>query len=849
MLFSRVLSARAILCAGLAALAAVPGAAAQMTPITLSGFTRDLVVENTAKSPWAFSAESFDTVNNCFYERKLPGSTKGLPVGGGFTSVADPTVQGQLAPYDGPNALFLDVVIPTDTLTFDAADQVAYDAIAVFASSANGGGTGTLFVNFTDGGSSDAINFNAPDWFNVTANNALNNLGRVNLSNKTVDDGSAGNPRIYQTVINLATLGLNNRAVASITFLKPGASASTAIFGASGQRAVTSATPIEVSGWNRDIVVESTATPPYAGFASSFDTFNNISWYEAGLPGSTKGLPFGGSFLSLANPAIQGQFQPYNAPNALFLDVNAPLGSLAFPPASQRPFDFLVVFACSSNQGGVGSLTINFTDSSASESIPFNAQDWFNVTTNNALNNLGRLNLTSDAIDDGSAGNPRVYQTVIDLASRGLSDRAVASISFTKPAVGGAAQNTVVMGVSGQPVPGVTGACSFADGTCGLLPEANCIAAGGTYNGDNTSCPQTGACIAASGECSIRTAANCAFVGGTYQGDGAVCPAPGACIAANGDCTQLNSFQCEFQGGTFLGAGQPCPATGACCTAEGCLILNSFQCAFVAGSYQGDATICDLTYTSIAPDAAAFENISSTGIQITSWTGTVDDGNTPIDVGFSFPFFNESHGVAYVGTNGLITFNTGSNAFNNTCVPAAGAPNNAVYPLWDDYHLHASHTGRVFYETRFSPTRLIVQWDLVGHYNAGAPPVDQSTFQAILYENGDIDFRYAAIAPVAACGAAGAGATVGIENANGTLGISYDNTLLGKGSTALATQPLSPCPTCAADFNNDDVVNSQDFFDFLTAFFASAPNADFNRDNLVNSQDFFDFLTAFFAGC
>ncbi len=54
---------------------------------------------------------------------------------------------------------------------------------------------------------------------------------------------------------------------------------------------------------------------------------------------------------------------------------------------------------------------------------------------------------------------------------------------------------------------------------------------------------------------------------------------------------------------------------------------------------------------------------------------------------------------------------------------------------------------------------------------------------------------------------------------------------------------------CAADFNCDAAVNSQDFFDFLTAFFASSPDADFNADKVVNSQDFFDFLTAFFDGC
>jgi hypothetical protein len=59
-------------------------------------------------------------------------------------------------------------------------------------------------------------------------------------------------------------------------------------------------------------------------------------------------------------------------------------------------------------------------------------------------------------------------------------------------------------------------------------------------------------------------------------------------------------------------------------------------------------------------------------------------------------------------------------------------------------------------------------------------------------------------------------------------------------------------PGCPCDFNPDGVINSQDFFDFLVAFFASDPSADFNNDTLVNSQDFFDFLTCFFnppKGC
>ncbi|MGE3107606.1 MAG: beta strand repeat-containing protein [Phycisphaerales bacterium] len=54
---------------------------------------------------------------------------------------------------------------------------------------------------------------------------------------------------------------------------------------------------------------------------------------------------------------------------------------------------------------------------------------------------------------------------------------------------------------------------------------------------------------------------------------------------------------------------------------------------------------------------------------------------------------------------------------------------------------------------------------------------------------------------------------------------------------------------CNSDTDNNGTVNSQDFFDFIAAFFTGGPVADFNRDGIVNSQDFFDFLALFFAGC
>ncbi|MBC7773550.1 MAG: hypothetical protein H7210_13730 [Pyrinomonadaceae bacterium] len=54
--------------------------------------------------------------------------------------------------------------------------------------------------------------------------------------------------------------------------------------------------------------------------------------------------------------------------------------------------------------------------------------------------------------------------------------------------------------------------------------------------------------------------------------------------------------------------------------------------------------------------------------------------------------------------------------------------------------------------------------------------------------------------------------------------------------------------TAACDWDDSGDVISQDFFAFLTDFFAS--NADFNHDGVTTSQDFFDFLTCFVSpGC
>ena len=72
----------------------------------------------------------------------------------------------------------------------------------------------------------------------------------------------------------------------------------------------------------------------------------------------------------------------------------------------------------------------------------------------------------------------------------------------------------------------------------------------------------------------------------------------------------------------------------------------------------------------------------------------------------------------------------------------------------------------------------------------------------------------------------------------------------GLGTSCTEPNRCPAPPTCPCDWNDDSTLTSQDFFDFIAAFFSD--NGDFNEDGMTTSQDFFDFLACFFEppmGC
>ncbi|MGE3106759.1 MAG: hypothetical protein AB7G11_13140 [Phycisphaerales bacterium] len=87
-----------------------------------------------------------------------------------------------------------------------------------------------------------------------------------------------------------------------------------------------------------------------------------------------------------------------------------------------------------------------------------------------------------------------------------------------------------------------------------------------------------------------------------------------------------------------------------------------------------------------------------------------------------------------------------------------------------------------------------------------------------------------------------------IAGASGSETITYRATGPGGVSSLGAiTLVYSLPPACPPDWNMDGSLNSQDFFDFLAAFFSNV--GDYNHSGATDSQDFFDFVADFFTGC
>ncbi len=534
-----------------AILAATTAISANMTPVAVSGYNRDLVIESTAIGPpfSSYAVEFNPGEGTGFYQHGLPGFSDGLPASGSFTSATGDGTTFQFQPYTTNNALVLSSETGLSSGTLTLTTPALYNRIAVIANAANGDGSGAanLTFDFSDGSSYTTIYY-APDWFNNTYNVALGGVDRIYISSGALDNSGTDNPRFYETTIDLASvLGTSNKPLVSLTFaqapgtLPSGLSGATGIYAVSGELlgltpatitsepsnvtvtefntasfsavvegnptptlqwyensnaipeatnlsftigpvgysnndatfylvasnsvsnvnySVTSIvatltvtpimTPIAVTGYDEDVVIENTATgPPYNAFAVEMNAEEGTAFYQSGLPGTSYGLPVSGGFLSAVD-GTQFQFQPYTSNNALILSSDTGLSSGTLTLSTPEVYQSIAILANSGSADSVGTapLTLNFTDGTSFQTT-YHAPDWFNNTPY-ALAGVDRINLSSGATD-GGPDNPRFYQSTINLSALlGTSNKPLASLVLGRDE---SANSTAIYAVSGLLAP------------------------------------------------------------------------------------------------------------------------------------------------------------------------------------------------------------------------------------------------------------------------------------------------------------------------------------------------------------------------------------------------------------
>lgn len=171
--------------------------------------------------------------------------------------------------------------------------------------------------------------------------------------------------------------------------------------------------PIATTGYNEDIVAET--TPALTTTSLSMDGSDFVFYSQAygSASGSTKGLP---DNLSVSNGAYNFTLQPYTGNNALYLkNPSQPSGqtdTLFFT----TPAAYASVSAVCVSAEGTASMDVQvfFTDGTTESSTGYTVNDWFNGA-NYVMTNIDRVDRTTDNIAN-IFNNPRLYNVDIPIS-------------------------------------------------------------------------------------------------------------------------------------------------------------------------------------------------------------------------------------------------------------------------------------------------------------------------------------------------------------------------------------------------------------------------------------------------
>jgi hypothetical protein len=203
--------------------------------------------------------------------------------------------------------------------------------------------------------------------------------------------------------------------------------------------------------------------------------------------------------------------------------------------------------------------------------------------------------------------------------------------------------------------------CNNTTGACTTVGQSSCLSGGGSYVGDNTTCPNA-ACPASGACCSGTTGSTCtasrtqsaclALTNGFWLGADSTCTgtpcATGACCFANGSCCNYFSNLCATIGGVASASGVTCTSAGNCVSAPAndlCASATTITVGAVVTGHNFNATttgdglntLCSTTRASrgiwfkFTPAATSVYEISTCGSSwdniLGVWVGAGDDGS------------------------------------------------------------------------------------------------------------------------------------------------------------------------------------------------------------------------------
>lgn len=586
------------------------------------------------------------------------------------------------------------------------------------------------------------------------------------------------------------------------------------------------------------------------------------TWSSTGF--QTGSVPFGGTATS-GDAALGASNGGVNQGGIYAFNVAADNPALGVQPTGSDFTPGAFVLAIQNVTGApLTSIDVSYVAYYRNDQPRGNSFNFSWSTTNSNFQAIPDLDLISPDLASGGAwiANPRTTT----LSGFNIPDGGLLYLRWSGADVSGSsnrdefALDDIVLGTGGEPM----GACYAPDFfTCTFTTADECIAQGGSYSGDGTTCPPpTGACCEGTVCSGGITESECLGVGGNYRGDDTTCepgvcePGAGACCLSIGGCQSVTSpADCCAFGGTYLGEGSTCTPT-AC---DQLVDLDTTRSL-------SDGTVVTIENVVLVTDAdlIASATFKSLTVQDLSGTGgtprgyTIFGSNTDIDAILAQASLGDV--VSISGTTGsfnglrqLVAPYSGVQVCNSTTLPAP-----AVITVADMQE--GSATGEELESVLV--TLSCVTFDDAGNVFAGGANYNvtdtQSSLTALVrVQTTTLDLVGQTIpsGPVEITGVLSQYDTSDPRDGGyQLLPISINNINACAAATdgaCCVTSSAGACPTCAGDMNGDDAIDTADISDFVNAMLGRAlgnpsgvacANTDLDGNGDVNGLDLQSFI-------